>query len=68
MTGALVFGFWVNELWLAFLLALFAHGTVTSFFTGTAPHELGHGTVFKTKILNKIFLYLFSLIGWCGIL
>ena len=64
VTGALVFGFWHNELWLAFLLALFAHGTVTSFFTGTAPHELGHGTVFKTKILNKVFLYLFSLIGW----
>ena len=64
ITGALVFGFWWNELWLAFLVALFFHGTVTSFFTGTAPHELGHGTVFKTKWLNKFFLYLFSLIGW----
>ena len=63
-TGALVFGFWWTELWLAFLVALFFHGTVTSFFTGTAPHELGHGTVFKTKWLNKFFLYLFSLIGW----
>ena len=46
------------------LIALFFHGTVTSFFTGTAPHELGHGTVFKTKWLNKFFLYFFSLIGW----
>ena len=64
LTGALVFGFWWNEMWLAMLVALFLHGAVTSFFTGTAPHELGHGTVFKTKRLNKFFLYLFSLIGW----
>ncbi len=64
ITGALVYFFWSQEIWLAFLMALFAHGTVTSFFTGTAPHELGHGTVFKTKKLNKIFMYLFSLIGW----
>lgn len=64
ITGALVFLFWAQEIWLAFLIALFAHGTVTSFFTGTAPHELGHGTVFRTKGLNKFFMYLFSLIGW----
>ena len=50
ITGALVFGFWWNEMWLAFLIALFFHGTVASFFTGTAPHELGHGTVFKTQV------------------
>ncbi len=64
ITGSLVFFFWSQEIWLAFLVALFAHGTVTSFFTGTAPHELGHGTVFKTKWLNKFFMYLFSVIGW----
>lgn len=64
ITGASVFYFWSRESWLLMLIALFFHGTVTSFFTGTAPHELGHGTVFKTKWLNKLFLYLFSLIGW----
>ncbi len=63
-TGALVFYFWWHGLWLAMLLALFCHGTVTTFFRGVAPHELGHGTVFKTKWLNKFFMYLFSLIGW----
>ena len=63
-TGALVFYFWSQALWLAFLIALFCHGAVTSFFRGIAPHELGHGTVFKTKWLNKFFMYLFSLIGW----
>ncbi len=63
-TGSLVFYFWSQGLWLLMLLALFCHGTVTTFFRGVAPHELGHGTVFKTKWLNKFFLYLFSLIGW----
>jgi hypothetical protein len=50
--------------WLGFAAALFAHGTVGSFFFGVAPHELGHGTVFRTKWLNKLFLYMFSLLSW----
>ena len=64
VTGALVYVFWAQGAWLGFVLALFAHGTVGSFFVGTAPHELGHGTVFRTKRLNKVFLYLFSLLSW----
>jgi fatty acid desaturase len=63
-TGAWVYYFWAYEMWLAFLVALFFHGTVASFFVGTAPHELGHGTVFKTKRLNQVFLYIFSCLGW----
>ena len=62
--GPWCIGFWAQQQWLGFLLALFAHGTVTSFFVGIAPHELGHGTVFRTKWLNKVFMYLFSLISW----
>jgi fatty acid desaturase len=64
LTGTLVYVFWAQQIWLAFLVALFLHGTVGSFFSGVAPHELGHGTVFRTKRLNKIFLYLFSLLSW----
>lgn len=64
MTGTLVYLFWSQQQWLGFLLALFVHGTVASFFVGVAPHELGHGTVFRTKRLNKIFLYVFSLLSW----
>ena len=45
-------------------MALFVHGTIGSFFTETVPHELGHGTVSRTKALNKIFLYIFSLLSW----
>ncbi|WP_029065841.1 fatty acid desaturase [Labrenzia sp. DG1229] len=64
LTGLAVYLTWAQNLWLLFVIALFAHGTVASFFKGTAVHELGHGTVFKTKWLNDFFLYLFSLISW----
>jgi len=64
ITGLFVYLAWAAEFWIIFFIALFIHGTVGSFFTGTAPHELGHGTVFHTKWLNKFFLYLFSLLGW----
>ncbi len=64
LSGALVFTFWSQESWLAFLVALFVHGTISSFFSGTAPHELGHASVFHTKWLNSFFLYLFSLLSW----
>lgn len=63
-TGALTYFFWSQQAWLGFVIALFLHGTVGSFFVGIAPHELGHGSVFRTKWLNKFFLYLFSLLSW----
>jgi fatty acid desaturase len=64
VTGTSVFYFWSQSLWLPFAIALFLHGTIASFFIGIAPHELGHGSVFKSKILNKIFLYIYSCLGW----
>ncbi len=64
LTGLVTWLCWSQQQWLLFLIALFAHGTVASFFRGTAVHELGHGTVFKTKWLNRFFLHLFSLISW----
>ena len=64
ITGLFVFLSWLNSYWILFPIAIFFHGTVSSFFKGTAVHELGHGTVFETKWLNKFFLYIFSLISW----
>lgn len=64
LTGVSVYLLWSQQLWLGFAVALFLHGTVASFFTGIAPHELGHGTVFRTKWLNRFFMYLFSLLSW----
>ena len=62
LTGAVSFYFAVEQLWLGFLLTIFLHGTVGTFFS--APHhELCHGTVFKTKHLNEIFLRIFSTLG-----
>lgn len=64
LTGAAVYLTWAEGFWIAFAVCLFAHGTVASFFRGTATHELGHATVFETKWLNTFFLYLLSLISW----
>jgi fatty acid desaturase len=51
-------------LWGAFAACLFAHGTVFSFLPGLATHELSHGTVFRTRWLNELFLRFLSLITW----
>ncbi len=63
-TFALTFLCWWQQNWAGFAVALFIHGTIGSFFTGIAAHELGHGTVFRRKGLNKSFLYLISLLSW----
>ena len=64
LTGALTYFFWLQQIWVGVVLGLFVHGTVGTFFRGVAGHELVHGSVFRTKILNKVFLYVFSLLGW----
>ena len=55
---------WVQQSWFAFFVSLWCLGFVATFFKGTAAHELGHGTVFKTKALNAVFLKLVCLISW----
>ena len=42
---------------------VFLHGICYAFQIN-AVHELGHGTVFKTKILNRLFLRIFAFLGW----
>ena len=64
VTGGGALFFFEKEMWVPFFLALFLHGTVTTFFKGIAAHELGHGTVFRTKWLNKIFLRIYSIVSW----
>lgn len=60
-TGTLTFIAAHNGNWPLALLGLFLHGTVGTFMRGVACHELGHGTVFKTKWLNKFFLRLYAI-------
>ena len=67
ITGASTFLLWAQQQWIGFAVLLYLHGMVASFLIGPPSHELGHGTVFRSKRLNRIFLYLFSLLGWWDI-
>jgi len=42
---------------------VFLYGTLFSFQIN-AVHELGHGTVFHTKLLNAVFVRIFAFLGW----
>jgi fatty acid desaturase len=64
VTGAAAWYFFNRRVWTGFALSLFAHGTMYSFLAGLATHELSHGTVFKTKWLNGVFLRVLSLVSW----
>ena len=63
-TGALCYVLFKQQIWFGFILALFFHGTIGCFFGGIAVHELGHGTVFKTRWLNGAFIRVYSLLSW----
>src|SRR4051794_35030156 len=62
LTGAAAFYAASRLPWPVLLLILFLHGTVYAFLLN-GFHELCHSTVFKSKFLNTIFLYLFSFLG-----
>ena len=64
VTGAATAYCFVRGLWVPFAIALWCHGTVGTFFRGLAVHELGHGTVFRTRWLNRFFLRVLSLLSW----
>ena len=58
VTAGLAYYFFLHQMWVLFAVALFAYGTCACFL-GSGCHEFTHGTVFKTKWLNKFFHYLF---------
>jgi fatty acid desaturase len=49
--------------WYVTVACLFLHGMVAAFMIN-GVHELGHGTVFKTKALNKFFEQVLAFLGW----
>jgi fatty acid desaturase len=62
-TGTLsVLGWWWWPWW-AVLPVVFLHGMVTAFMIN-GVHELGHGTVFRTKQLNSLFCHVLAFLGW----
>ncbi len=61
--AAAVYSFEARHWWLAALF-VYLHGVVSAFAGGCALHELLHGTVFRTKWLNTLFLRFASLFSW----
>ncbi|HEY9595432.1 MAG TPA: fatty acid desaturase, partial [Spirochaetia bacterium] len=62
VTGGAAWLFFARSLWVGFAVALFLFGTINAFNPGLATHELSHGTVFRTKWLNALFLRFYSLL------
>lgn len=62
-TGVLAWYSFHHWSWWATVAAVFLYGTIASFLIN-AVHELGHGTVFKTKWLNASFCHVFAFLGW----
>ncbi|MDI1249170.1 MAG: fatty acid desaturase [Lacunisphaera sp.] len=49
--------------WWGTVLFVLLHGTVSTFLIN-GVHELGHGTVFKTKLWNTFFCHVLAFLGW----
>lgn len=64
-TGAFAFYAYRHFAWPAVVAAWYLHVTIYSFLgLSGAGHELIHGTVFKTRIWNRIFMYLVGFLTW----
>lgn len=49
--------------WWGTVLLVLLHGNVAAFLIN-GVHELGHGTVFRTKGLNTFFCHVLAFLGW----
>lgn len=63
LSGAAVIVLWSRAPWYALAAAIFIHGTFCAFLLN-GFHELAHGTVFRSKWLNALFLKIFSFLNW----
>ncbi|MCE0497049.1 MAG: fatty acid desaturase [Methylacidiphilales bacterium] len=63
LTGSTAFYAAEHWPWWVTMALLFLHGTCFAFQIN-AVHELCHNTVFKTKLLNALFLRIFAFLGW----
>ena len=53
----------VHWRWYATAPLVFLHGMVTAFMIN-GVHELGHGTVFRSRWLNALFVRVLAFLGW----
>ncbi len=49
--------------WWVIVLIVFLHGTLASFILN-GVHELVHKSVFRTPVLNGVFVRIFAFLGW----
>lgn len=63
VTASLALWSWHHAPWPLTAALVFLHGMGMSFLIN-GIHELGHGTVFKTKRWNKFFLPIFGFLAW----
>ena len=67
LTGSLVAWSWRHWPWPVTAALVFLHGMGFAFQIN-AVHELGHGTVFRTRSLNWAFERVFAFLGWINFL
>jgi fatty acid desaturase len=63
LSGAAAWLSWGRLPWWAVVLVFFVHGTFYAFLLN-GFHELVHGTVFKSKLINGIFMRIYSFLSW----
>jgi fatty acid desaturase len=61
-SGAVVYWLYTIEEWVWMGVALYVHGALFAF--NPQLHELSHGTVFRTKWLNRAWGRVFGLLHW----
>lgn len=62
-TGTLAAWSALHWAWWITVPLVYLHGTCYAFMIN-AVHEIGHGTVFKSRRLTNIFVHLFAFLGW----
>ena len=63
VTGYSAYYFFEEQNWIGVALALWLHGTIRA-VAASGTHELSHGTVFKTKWFNAVFLRIWGVLAW----
>ena len=62
-TAYLAHYFFVRQNWIGVAAALWIHGTIRG-VGSSGGHEFSHGTVFKTKSLNSLFVRVWGVLDW----
>ena len=62
-TGLTAFYSFSHWPWWVTTTLVFLHGMVSAFLIN-GVHELGHGTVFQTRWLNRFFCHVLAFLGW----